>query len=124
MHDAENINHLFIHCHYASEIWARLLKEVGLSWVIPNRVDWLLASWGIGKVSEKGNTIWKLVYPVVCWLIWLERNKRVFEGCLEPAFNVACRAKEVACSWGLGHNQLGDFSVISTLRDWGRIFQM
>lgn len=124
LHDVKSIDHFFIHCHYASEIWARLLKEIGLSWIIPNRVDWLLASWGVGKVSKKGNTICKLVCPTVYWLIWLERNKRVFEGCLKPAINVACRIQEVACFGGFGHNHLGEFSVMSTVRDWGRIFQV
>lgn len=69
-------------------------------------------------MSKKCCIIWKLVCLAVCWLVWLEHNKRVFEGCLERAFNVFCRAKEVACLWDLRCKHLGEFLVVSTLRGW------
>lgn len=66
MHDVESINHIFIHCPFATEIWERLLNEVGLSWVMPNRMDVFLASWRIEKVPKKGMVLWQLLVPVVC----------------------------------------------------------
>lgn len=82
----------------------------------------LLVSWNMWNVSKKGYLLWKLVCQAICWLIWLEHNKRVFEGCSELGFNIFCKAKELACFWGMECNHLGDYSVINTKRDWGQMF--
>lgn len=120
--DAESINHIFIHYPFITEMWERFLKEIGLSCWIPNRVELLLASWEIGKTSNKGCTLWNLVCPAVYWLVWFEWNKRVFEDCKESAFNVFCKANELTCFGCLNCNHLGDYSVTNTISDWGLLF--
>lgn len=49
---AESIEHIFIICPFASEVWTLFLKEIGLSCVLPKGMD-LLLSWDIYKVSKK-----------------------------------------------------------------------
>lgn len=138
LHDAKSINHIFIHCPFASEIWEMFLKEIGLSWVFPNRVISLIASWNIWRVSKKGCTLWNSIYLAVYWLIWPERNKKVFEGCMEPAYNVFCRERSwhafgawMVRIWGTTRwwilNRSGDlyyfiFSLLFLLFVWLVIF--
>ena len=31
----ENINHLFVHCSFSLKVWAELLSELGVVWMIP-----------------------------------------------------------------------------------------
>lgn len=115
--DAENVDHIFIYCRFDSEISERFLTEIHLSWVFPNRMVLLLALWNMWKVSKKGCILWKSVCSSICWLIWLEHNKSLFESCLESAFNIFCKARQLACFGGMACNHLGDYSVANTKRN-------
>ena len=42
----EFIDHLFIHCEVARNLWNLLLNFFGVVWVMPRRVSELLVSWG------------------------------------------------------------------------------
>lgn len=122
LYNAGSIDHIFIHCPYVVEIWEMFLKEIGLSWVFPSSIASLIASWNISRVYNKGCSLWKLVCPTVCWLIWLECNKRVFEGSMEPKFNIFCRAKELTCFWGINCKNMGNYSPLDSKREWGSLF--
>lgn len=82
----------------------------------------LLLSWGIRRIPKKGQTIWSLVCPAVCWALWLERNQRVFKRHCELAFCVYSMAKDFACFWALKCHHLGDYSVTSTKQGWTSFF--
>ena len=43
--DGETIDHLFLHCPVAREMWAAVFNLYGMSWVMPRRVIDLLACW-------------------------------------------------------------------------------
>lgn len=60
----------------------------------------LLLGWRIKTLSLRGKEIWKIVPAVIYWLIWLERNNRVFEGASEPSFQVYKRVKDKIIWWG------------------------
>lgn len=122
MKDAESLDHIFIKCPFTMEVWERFLMEIGLSWVHPNKVDLMLALWNISDISKRGDTLWRLVCPAVCWLVWLEQNNGVFNDCKDLAYNVYHRAKEVTCFWGLNSFLKEDYSVVSILEGWGRLF--
>lgn len=77
--EGKSIDHPFIHSEYAREVWAYTFMEVCLSWVLPRELVDLVRSWNVFKISKKGRMLWKMVYPAVCWTLWLERNQRVFE---------------------------------------------
>jgi hypothetical protein len=42
----EFIDHLFLHCEVARNLWNLLLNLFGVVWVMPRRVSELLVSWG------------------------------------------------------------------------------
>uniref|UniRef100_A0A2N9EY67 Anaphase-promoting complex subunit 5 n=1 Tax=Fagus sylvatica TaxID=28930 RepID=A0A2N9EY67_FAGSY len=59
--DGETIDHLFLHCRVARELWDNVLSLFGMDWVMPRRVVDLLACWQ-GKLGKHQNIeIWKAI---------------------------------------------------------------
>jgi hypothetical protein len=58
-HDGESIDHLFLHCEVATEIWSVILQLFGVAWVMPHRI---VSVWEVGE--DMGNHlvlhIWRL----------------------------------------------------------------
>lgn len=59
----ETVDHLFLHCGVAREIWSFVLQSFGIEWVLPYRVMELLFGWWnwFGKSSSG---LWNLVPPL------------------------------------------------------------
>jgi hypothetical protein len=70
----ESIEHLFLHCEVARDLWSYILTLFGVEWVMPRMVLELLTS-GYGPAKE----VWRLVPLCLMWCIWRERNARHFE---------------------------------------------
>jgi hypothetical protein len=75
----ESIDHLFLHCHTARELWALTFSMFGVSWVLPRHVVDLLACWTGRAHRGRSATIWGLIPHCLMWVIWRERNARTFE---------------------------------------------
>ena len=46
--NGESVDHLFLHCPLASDLWATVLGLFGVSWVMPRTV---LGYYGVGKAA-------------------------------------------------------------------------
>ena len=77
--DGETIDHLFLHCKVARELWNFVFNLFGMSWVMPRKVVELLSCWqgSLGHHRE----IWKATPHCLMWCVWRERNARTFEDC-------------------------------------------
>lgn len=100
LQEAESVNHIFIHCPFAKEVWDAILGEVGMAWVFPNNIGNLFQGWNIMKISRRGKRVWSMICPAVCWALWLEGNQRVFENHIEPTHKMYKRAMDFFLSWG------------------------
>jgi ribonuclease HI len=71
---SEDIHHLLIHCTFTKEVWNRLLQHFSLpfTWTGATIAD-CFSSW----YSEKAAPL--TLAALVCWQIWTERNKALFE---------------------------------------------
>ena len=65
----ESVDHLLLHCAYASELWSFIFCMVGLQWVMPCKVSELLACWRRRAGTSK-NVIWNAIPSCLMWLIW------------------------------------------------------
>ncbi|KAL5779578.1 hypothetical protein ACOSQ2_010315 [Xanthoceras sorbifolium] len=75
----ETINYLFLHCHVASNLWARLCKELKIVWAA--RTHAMLFSWKIVLLfvhGKKGKVSWRCVVMSLLWVIWQEVNNQIF----------------------------------------------
>ena len=77
--NGESVDHLFLHCPVAMDLWVMVLGLFGVSWVMPQSVFWFLACWQ-GRFGRHWNGyIWLIVLLCLTWCIWRERNSRCFE---------------------------------------------
>ncbi len=74
----ESVDHLFLHCGVAKELWYCVFRSFGITWVLLNRIPALLFGWWnwFGKHSSQ---VWNLVPHCLMWTIWWERNCCTFE---------------------------------------------
>ena len=77
--NSESVDHLFLHCPVALELWDMVFGLFGVRWVMPLSVVGLFACWQ-GRFGRHHNgVIWKVVPLCLMWCIWKERNSRCFE---------------------------------------------
>lgn len=79
--NGENVNHIFMHCSVAKFLGSKLLSKAAIIGPLPFsrrssfRQDW----YGFGK-NKKGKIIWNAAMVAIVWVIWKERNRRIFMG--------------------------------------------
>ncbi|RVW99862.1 Transposon TX1 uncharacterized 149 kDa protein [Vitis vinifera] len=78
--NGESIDHLFLHCPVTIGLWNKLFKLDGLDWVPPRSFEDMLviAFKGLGN-SLRGKTLWQVACLTLVWIVWQERNNRIFE---------------------------------------------
>ncbi|XP_042945525.1 RNA polymerase sigma factor sigF, chloroplastic isoform X2 [Carya illinoinensis] len=64
---------------FASEIWNYFFNKMGLVWVMPGRVEDLIASWKGITGTQQIAALWRMAPICICWCIWRERNERIFK---------------------------------------------
>ena len=77
--NGELVDHLFLHCPVAMDLWAMVLGLFGVSWVMPQSVLGLLECWQGRFGHHRNGFIWIIVSHCLMWCIWRERNSRCFE---------------------------------------------
>ena len=80
LQEEESVDHLFIHCTWASGLWHLSFSLLGVNWVQPLTIKNVLMSW-----TRKINGgwllgIWKMIPLAIWWSMWKERNQRIFAG--------------------------------------------
>ncbi len=101
----ETVDHLFLHCQVAREIWSFVLQSFGIEWVLLYRVMELLFGWWnwLGKSSS---ILWNLVPPCLMWTIWREGNNGTFENTESPMGKIIENFGSLydwSWAWGLTH---------------------
>uniref|UniRef100_A0A7N2KTR2 Reverse transcriptase zinc-binding domain-containing protein n=1 Tax=Quercus lobata TaxID=97700 RepID=A0A7N2KTR2_QUELO len=76
---SESVDHLFLHCSVASELWDTVFGLFGVCWIMPSSVVGLFACWQGHFGRLHNGVIWKVVPLCLMWCIWKERNSRCFE---------------------------------------------
>ncbi|KAL4182544.1 hypothetical protein AMTRI_Chr11g93810 [Amborella trichopoda] len=80
LNEEESNPHLFLHCSQAFELWSLILQLFRIQWVLPSSVKALISSYSGCHWPKAGRTLWKSTIATTIWVIWLDRNKRVFQG--------------------------------------------
>ena len=77
--NSESVDHLFLQCPVASELWDMVFGLFGVCWVMPMSVVGLFACWQGRFGCHRNGDIRKVVPLCLTWCIWKERNSRCFE---------------------------------------------
>jgi hypothetical protein len=81
----ENACHLMLECKFVAEVWHEILVPWGNNFAIPTFIIDLFASWlhnypGVLPNNDSFKAASISLLNIICWKIWLERNKRIFRG--------------------------------------------
>ena len=77
--NGESVDHLFLHCPVAMDLWSMALGLFGVTWVMPHNVLGLLGCWQGNFGRHRNGYIWSIVPHCLMWCLWRERNSRYFE---------------------------------------------
>ena len=77
--NGELVDHLFLHCPVAMDLWSMVLGLFGVTWVMPHTVLGLLGCWQGSFGRHRNGYIWSIVPHCLMWCLWRERNSRCFE---------------------------------------------
>ncbi|WMV12240.1 hypothetical protein MTR67_005625 [Solanum verrucosum] len=113
--EAETPRHLLLHCEVASELWSMFFCLSGINWTTPLTVKDAYESWSLWKVDKAIKKIWIMMPACIFWCIWLERNKRCFDGESTALGILKTRCTENLFSWtnlypAVNAEQLQDFT--------------
>ena len=94
---AETINHLFLNCPYATTVWMEVLKRWGNGRYLPVHIHECFINWDNlyqGDLNEKKGVkaCWMKIPQIICWIVWKERNQRIFQGKTQPVWKLAAKA--------------------------------
>ena len=78
--NGESAIHTFLQCESASYLWQKLYWEAGLTWDAPSLISDLFVQnhYGFGK-GKKAKVLWGCSVLAIFWVLWMERNRRIFE---------------------------------------------
>ena len=77
--NSESVDHLFLRCLVAMDLWSMVLGLFGVSWVMPKSVVGLLACWQGRFGHHRNDHIWIIIPHSLMWCLWRERSSRCFE---------------------------------------------
>lgn len=117
----ENIDHLFVYCEFATQIWQKVFAAFNIS-CLPNSSfgEFVLAAMNL-NFSPQILSLWRAVVVNVIWNIWNSRNKFIFEDCspstwLLTASLWADLQDTNSHSIGNIHNNMDDLLCLHNLR--------
>ncbi|RVW46776.1 putative ribonuclease H protein [Vitis vinifera] len=100
MEQGESADHLFLHCSVTLGLWHRLFQLAKMDWVPPKSIsDMMFINYkGFGK-SKRGVILWQNASIALIWVVWRERNARIFEDKTRNAGNLWDSIHFLASLW-------------------------
>ena len=77
--NGKSVDHLFLHCPFAMDLWSMVLGLFGVTWVMLHTVLGLLGCWQGSFDRHRNGYIWSIIPHCLMWCLWRERNSRCFE---------------------------------------------
>jgi hypothetical protein len=109
---AESISHLLQFCAYSREVWFRLLRPAGFPQLtLQDEMEfadlWLTRCKMVHRDHRKG---FDSLVVLISWLVWKQRNDRIFNNSMLHAAQLALWIKEEGLLWvAAGYSPLSDF---------------
>ncbi|MFS8018454.1 putative reverse transcriptase zinc-binding domain-containing protein [Helianthus anomalus] len=97
--DNETLMHLLTGCIVSTEIWARVSSWCNITPLIVFDVKDLLALADLQPYSKKEKDILRGIIYTTIWMLWIERNSRVFEGKHRRPLELLANIKTVSFFW-------------------------
>ena len=115
--DEESVDHLLLNRNVAQLIWRSVFASFGCSWVFPKCILELYQAWNLQNRSHKGKEMRRLSFLAVIWIIWKEKNSRLFEKRSENCDSVMEKIKFLVASWLLINHHFKGYSLDQIMRN-------
>lgn len=118
--DSEHMDHLFLHCPFASDWWSFLFTVLSFVGCRPRAIEDQLMEIVQGcSYKGKAKILWGCAIRAFLWNLWKERNNRVFTN-LSHSFDSFCNYVQInASSWCLNDKVfICKYSLTMLSRDW------
>ncbi|XP_071704195.1 uncharacterized protein [Rutidosis leptorrhynchoides] len=96
--DIETVEHILFSCQMATDIWAKVLKWWGYNSALFGYEDIFNGTFGYVAHDHKRNQ-WQAVSWVVCYIIWKNRNAKVFKNKLETVPSLFSEVQVLSYDW-------------------------
>lgn len=78
--EEETRNHLLINCSFTKKLWMDIRKIFGKSEIVLKEINAIIFQWNQEKFQCKVvSRAWDLIAGFVLWMVWKERNRRIFQ---------------------------------------------
>ncbi|KAL5718214.1 hypothetical protein ACHQM5_011143 [Ranunculus cassubicifolius] len=102
--EVETTEHLFLHCKKAQKMWNYFMAAFGepeFSDGVMNLEMIFKLKLNNGMANEVGKLFWDTLKHAVLWVIWMERNRRIFEGIKMPTWRLINVVMDLLWRWNL-----------------------
>jgi len=105
----ETSTHLFLHCNVSSLIWREILNWLESNFITSYNLFVQYECWN-GKANSKRlkKGFW-LIWHATLWLIWEERNARIFTNQRKEVEEIVDEIKTVSWVWTLSRLKIASF---------------
>ncbi|QHO14574.1 uncharacterized protein DS421_10g287510 [Arachis hypogaea] len=92
----ESVQHLFITCEFAWQVWCAWISHVGRVWSIPRTIKEHFEARRMMPMRRDQRKIWLVGFFSVIWNVWLCRNEHIFHNKATTALD--CVVRSFCCS--------------------------
>jgi hypothetical protein len=102
---AEYAVHLFLHCHILGTLWQHVRQWIGVSGVEPLSIrdHFVQFTYYLGD-SRASRSFLQLLWLLCIWLLWNERNNRLFHNVHTTTFDLLEKVKHNSYWWLKANN--------------------
>lgn len=91
----EDVDHLFCSCSVTAAVWDHFCFASKLKGLLLPRFCDRLQEWKPVSMSAIGSSLWMLIPHALVWIIWSERNSRMFDGASMSVEKIVNQVKEL-----------------------------
>ncbi|KAL5703068.1 hypothetical protein ACHQM5_028204 [Ranunculus cassubicifolius] len=114
----ESALHLFFQCRKTKKIWSYFYASFGLVFDSSLSIFQYINKECTMPLSVEGAKYWSWLFHGIVWVIWLERNLRIFEGLKSKKSSLIDKVKRLLWEWGLNVKETRLIRLDFLLYNW------
>ena len=96
----ETTNHLFFSCDIFGNVWHRVYQWLRFSFISPNSIRDHFHQFGhMTGLPRVTHSFFKVIWHACVWIVWKERNNRIFKSKAQEVAQLLDNIKFVSFSW-------------------------
>ncbi|CAN1778943.1 Putative ribonuclease H protein At1g65750 [Linum perenne] len=115
--DSESVDHIFVHCPFASQVWFRLSSTLSIHGPLPSSFKGLFLMWKDMNCVSRFSDARNILLHGFIWHLWLERNDRIFRDSHHSVQQTFIRIWLAIARWMHAFGKFGD----DKQKDWIRL---